>query len=206
MSRAKLRARYQRLTECGVLYSVEQGQHAYFGEALELIRKLLLSSLPLFFEPGSAMQVLYALVVSFAAAVLHAGLKPFKQQARAYWLQHLSLAATFSLFAMGLVYQTQGLDTESTAFVALTWSLLAVQAAFVATAVLLITHAVGSSVVDALRKKGLSRELADSGVLSEEPAANGGPGTLGWRSNPMHKPDALSRPPGASPSIEMTRL
>mmetsp|Transcript_47848 Transcript_47848/g.114975 ORF Transcript_47848/g.114975 Transcript_47848/m.114975 type:complete len:216 (+) Transcript_47848:511-1158(+) len=192
----------------GFLYE-EHGQHVFFGEPLELLRKLLLSSLPLFFDRGSPVQLLYALVVSFGAALLHASLKPFKHLRRAYFLQHASLVATFSLFAMGLVYQTGGLDTESAAFEALTYLLLSMQALFVVGGTALIVHTVVTGITDALRKRELrsvfvgafagvtaatrlrSRDgahSAPSGNASGSQAAQGvgqGPSNT-WRDNPMH--------------------
>ena len=67
--------------------SEEYGHHAFFGAPLELVRKLLLTSLSLFFDSGNPVQVLYATVVSFGAAVVHAAFKPFAHNRRAYWLQ-----------------------------------------------------------------------------------------------------------------------
>jgi len=77
----------------GFLYLL-YGTHAYMWAVVELLRKLVLTSLiMLFFDTGSALQITSALLISSFSHVAHALYRPFVSR-RAYLLQHGSLAVT----------------------------------------------------------------------------------------------------------------
>lgn len=201
---------------------VEYGSATPYGEPAELLRKLLLTSLALFFSPNDPLQLLYAILVSFAAAVGHAALKPFAHSRRAYWLQHLSLWATFCLFVMGLLYKVEGLDTDTPAFQALTYALVVVCGGFILIGFALIAVEVTRQIAAIAHRKEVISTLwrargltaPDSApVPTPNPAHDGaggdvGPGALqraSWHSNPMHRGGAASTataataPPAAAP-------
>jgi len=94
------------LQDVGFLYQV-YGPHTYFWEVLELLRKLALSSLLIYFEQGSILQVTCAVVICAWASMLHGVYKPFKR-ASTYYLQHASLQTTFIVFVIGLLFKVRG--------------------------------------------------------------------------------------------------
>lgn len=69
------------------------GKHAFMWDVVEIMRKLLLTSLVIFFDTGSPVQVAFALLVSAWAHVLHALYRPFVNKT-VYYLQHGSLGIT----------------------------------------------------------------------------------------------------------------
>ena len=98
------------LQDVGFLYQV-YGPHTYFWEVLELLRKLALSSLLIYFEQGSILQVTCAVVICAWASMLHGVYKPFKR-ASTYYLQHASLQTTFIVFVIGLLFKVRGACAE----------------------------------------------------------------------------------------------
>ena len=51
--------------------------HYYYFEVLEMVRKLALIGISVAFEPGSLVQSVYGLMVSFLSAMVFAGLSPY---------------------------------------------------------------------------------------------------------------------------------
>lgn len=82
-------------------------------QVAELARKLVLTSLVIFFDAGSALQVAFALLVSGWAHVAHAAYKPFAHNnVAAYYLQHASLGITTFLFCNGLLFKVNGFAVD----------------------------------------------------------------------------------------------
>jgi hypothetical protein len=96
----------------GFLY-VAYGQTAWWWEVEELLRKLILTSIVLLFEAGSALQVTVAVLVSGWAHVLHAVFKPWGAGSVMYALQHGSLFVTTFVFLMGLLFKANSISRSS---------------------------------------------------------------------------------------------
>lgn len=112
-SRRKTLEERATMEELGFLYSsygTEPGQ-AIWG-VVELVRELCLTSIVLFFNAGSAVQVFFALLISSYAHVGHAWFKPYTDRAE-YWLYHGSLLSTTFVFAIGLLLKVDGFGTSN---------------------------------------------------------------------------------------------
>lgn len=81
-------------------------------EVVELVRKLALTSLVLFFSAGSPFQICFALMLSAYAHVAHALYRPFADKS-AYYLQHGSLAVTTLVYTAGLLFKVDGFGRGS---------------------------------------------------------------------------------------------
>lgn len=115
----------------GWLYA-SYGRRAYLWEVEELLRKLWLTALVVLMNEGSPLQVATAVLVSGWAHVLHSVYKPWKSDfATTYRLQHLSLAVTFFVFLMGLMFKVNGVGHDRETFRALAWMMVALCLAFV---------------------------------------------------------------------------
>lgn len=92
------------------VYGTKSGQ--YLWEVVELLRKLTLTSLVLFFNAGSPFQITFALVVCTYAHVAHGMYRPFVERS-SYLLQHFSLGTTTFVFVMGLLFKVEGFGDDS---------------------------------------------------------------------------------------------
>lgn len=79
------------------------------------LMQFILTSVVIFFDPGSALQVAFALQVSAWFHVAHGVWQPFKSvDVRAYWLQHGSLFVTTFILVCGLLFKVAA-DNEAAA-------------------------------------------------------------------------------------------
>lgn len=72
---------------------------AYF-EAFEMLRKLALVGLAISFEPGSALQTAYGLVVSFISFGVYSSVKPFADKGEGWLAELAQLQIFFALVLM----------------------------------------------------------------------------------------------------------
>jgi len=91
--------------EAGFLYR-QYGPQAYAWEALELVRKLMLTCVLTLLDPTTPVPLTLAVLVSALAQVLHAAYKPFTER-KYYVLQHASLACTLLVFTIGLMFKVK---------------------------------------------------------------------------------------------------
>ena len=92
-----------------LVYGTKRGQ--YLWEVVELVRKLALTSLVLFFSAGSPFQITFALILSAYAHVAHALYQPFVDRG-AYHLQHGSLTVTTLVYTLGLLFKVDTFDAR----------------------------------------------------------------------------------------------
>ena len=93
LTRNRHRLTEKKVTErLGFLYEVV-GAHAYASELVEATRRLLLVSVSIFFNSGSPLQLVYAVLVSAFAWVYHATYKPFTHNNRLAYYAQVSVPA-----------------------------------------------------------------------------------------------------------------
>jgi hypothetical protein len=80
--------------DCGFLFSVYTTR-CWYWESVELIRKLILTSILALISPGSAGQVIVGLLVAFSALIANIKRKPYAQDA----FNFVNQVAQFNLFA-----------------------------------------------------------------------------------------------------------
>jgi hypothetical protein len=114
----------------GFLYEA-YGPSAWWWEVEELLRKLFLSAVVVFVNPGSPLQVTMAVLISGWAHVLHAVYKPWGVGHRTYLVQHGSLFVTSFVFLMGLLFKVQSVDTTSAAYTTMSVTMLLLCVGFV---------------------------------------------------------------------------
>jgi len=83
---------------------IRYGPHAYLWEVEELLRKLSLSALLVYFDQGSTIQVMCAVIICGWASLMHGVYKPFVDRG-SYFLQHAALQIIFLVFVVGLAFK-----------------------------------------------------------------------------------------------------
>jgi hypothetical protein len=83
----------------------------FWFEPIDLVRKLLLSSVIVFLARGSPLQTVIGLLISVFFHILHAQLNPYKEPLHNI-LQHASMAVTSLTLVAGLCIQLQAVSPE----------------------------------------------------------------------------------------------
>ena len=90
---------------CIACVCLQYEYRCWYYESLELLRKLVLSSVVIFVLPGSVSQIAIGLLVSVASLVLHVGLAAFEEDS-ADNLQTLCLLQICCVLFSGLLLKT----------------------------------------------------------------------------------------------------
>ena len=77
---------------------------AYFAENLDLIRKLVLSGMLVFVAPGTIIQSVCGIVVSYAFMLIHMRIWPYPHETT-NWLKLFAEVQVFAVMVIGLVFR-----------------------------------------------------------------------------------------------------
>jgi hypothetical protein len=83
----------------------------YWWECVELVRKLILSSVLLLFDQGSPWQIALAALFSIACHLVYTHCRPMKDP-RTHVLQHISLGLTTLNFFIGLMLKVEAVSAS----------------------------------------------------------------------------------------------
>jgi len=84
----------------------------FFWEVTELVRKLFLTGIIVFCGRGSVVQIVFGLMVSIFAHLLHTYVKPFKVESD-QMLQHAALMMVWLTLMAGLILKADGLSPQN---------------------------------------------------------------------------------------------